>query len=306
MTFKPMLSGKAPADLTKLTYPVLASPKLDGIRCIIRDGLALSRNLKPIPNERVREALEGLPDGVDGELMVEGGFNACQSFFMSREPSEWTNDWWLFAFDWIRSLTAEQLPFQNRLAHLTCWSENNGHNNLHVVQHVLIANSEQLLAYDAENVARGFEGTMVRDPEGPYKFGRSTAREGYLLKIKQFEDEEAVVVDAVERMHNENELEQDALGHAKRSHAKAGMVPAGDLGALVCRTADGAEFQIGSGFTADQRSMYWELHRRFGDVAGVTGRTVTFKHQPPPGGRQPGQAPRFPVFKGFRNAGDMS
>lgn len=48
--FKPMLAGKAPDDLNELTLPVLVSPKLDGIRCVMHEGVALSRKLKPIPN----------------------------------------------------------------------------------------------------------------------------------------------------------------------------------------------------------------------------------------------------------------
>lgn len=300
-SFRPMLAGKAPADLTKLRYPVLASPKLDGIRCIIREGRAMSRNLKPIPNRYVRAALVGLPNGFDGELLVEGGFAACQSFFMSREPKEWTNDWYFFAFDWLTPDEALSTGlgegFQDRLEALTLWSESCGYNNLHIVEHVLISSAEDLLTYDSTNVEQGFEGTMVRDPDGDYKFGRSTTREGHLLKIKRFEDEEAIVVDVVERMHNANDLQQDALGHAKRSHCKAGMVPVGDLGALVCRTEDGAEFQIGSGFTEQQRRELWEYP--------IIGRTVTFKHQPDPGGRKPGQAPRFPIFKGLRHKDDL-
>ena len=45
---KPML-GIA-VDTTKLVFPVYASPKLDGIRVIIKDNQVLSRNGKPIPN----------------------------------------------------------------------------------------------------------------------------------------------------------------------------------------------------------------------------------------------------------------
>lgn len=295
--FKPMLSGKAPADLTKLRYPLLASPKLDGIRCIIRRGGAVSRNLKPIPNERVREYLSTLPPGIDGELMVQGGFNACQSFFMSKQPKEWTDDWFLFAFDWHGK---QDFAFEDRLRALTTWSEEYGHNNLHVVEHKLITNADDLAAFEAECLADGFEGVMVRDPRGPYKFGRSTTREGYLLKIKQFVDEEATIVGVEELMRNENELEQDELGHAKRSAAKAGLVPAGCMGMLRCRTEDGAEFGIGSGFTQWHRNTFWSRREE------LVGKLVTFKHQPDPGGRQPGQAPRFPVFKGLRHENDLS
>ena len=85
MTFKPMLAGKAPADLSTLAFPLLASPKLDGIRCIMRGSIAVSRKLLEIPNRYVQSQLKGLPDGLDGELMLDlpGSFNAVQSAVMS-------------------------------------------------------------------------------------------------------------------------------------------------------------------------------------------------------------------------------
>jgi DNA ligase 1 len=68
--FEIMLSGKCPKDLTGIKYPILASPKLDGIRCIMINGVAMSRTLKPIPNLYVQERLKNLPNGLDGELIV--------------------------------------------------------------------------------------------------------------------------------------------------------------------------------------------------------------------------------------------
>jgi len=292
--FKPMLAGKAPNDLAKVLYPVLASPKMDGIRCVIRDDVAMSRNLKPIPNTYVQQALVGVPNGVDGELMVAGGFSSVQSAFMSRGEGQ-QFDFWFFAFDWQ---AIDNLPFTERLSALTCWSEYYGHNNLRVVEHVLISTPEELLDYERTCLAGGFEGVMLRDPQGEYKFGRSTSAEGWLLKLKRFEDEEAKVVGVVERFHNDNEATTDELGRTKRSAAQAGKRPAGDLGALVCRTEDGAEFQIGTGFNDAQRAHLWAQREQLTSPALPI--IVTFKYQPDPGGRKPGATPRFPVFKGFR------
>jgi DNA ligase-1 len=291
-----MLAGKAPADLTQLRYPVLASPKLDGIRCTILNGVATARSLKPIPNNYVRAMLEGIPDGVDGELMVQGGFNACQSLFMSHDKEE--PNFWFFAFDWIRD-GATNLHFEKRLHRLTEWSEEYGHNNLHVVEHAWIGNAEQLAAYEAQCLAEGFEGVMVRDPQGPYKYGRSTTREGFLLKIKQFADEEMTVTGLVEMMHNDNALETNELGLAKRSTSKEGMRPAGVMGALVGQTEDGATVELGTGFTAEERQVMWNLRET------LIGKLVKFKHLPDPGGRQPGQRPRHPVYLGFRDPIDL-
>src|SRR5690606_22412947 len=69
MTFRPMLAVEA--SIEDIRFPVLASPKLDGIRATMVDGKALTRSLKPIPNHHVRMWLEAnCPNGWDGELML--------------------------------------------------------------------------------------------------------------------------------------------------------------------------------------------------------------------------------------------
>jgi DNA ligase-1 len=135
---------------------------------------------------------------------------------------------------------------------------------------------------------------MVRDPRGPYKHGRSTPKEGWLLKVKRFVDAEAVVIGVVEQEHNVNEATRDALGRAKRSSAKAGKRKTGMLGALLVRDVKtGVEFAIGSGFDEAARRELWLTH--------VVGRLVKYKSQPS-GAKV---APRFPVFLGFRDEGDL-
>ena len=71
---KPMLAGKATDEqISKLFDKVkemYASPKLDGIRCMIQDGVALSRSLKPIRNEFIQSILSNpMFDGLDGEII---------------------------------------------------------------------------------------------------------------------------------------------------------------------------------------------------------------------------------------------
>lgn len=298
--FKPMLSGTAPKDLSTLRYPLLASPKLDGIRAVMIGGVAMSRSLKPIPNEYVQRCLAGCPDGLDGELMTEGGYNAVQSAIMSRDGEP---EFRFCVFDWHNTAARVMgAAFQDRYEQTRQFLEESQHPWCQLVPHTLVSTPEELLALEQTYLAAGFEGVMVRDPDGPYKYGRSTVKQGWLLKIKQFEDEEALVIGVEEQMHNANELGSDELGRAKRSHAKEGLVPAGVLGALLCRTKDGAEFGIGTGFTADQREELWALSS-FPD--GVKGRTVKFKHLPPPGGRPAGVPPRHPVFLGFRHEDDQ-
>ena len=295
--FKPMLAGKCPADLSKINYPVLASPKLDGIRCIIIDGVAMSRSLKPIPNEFVQSELAGLPDGLDGELMIGGGFSAVTSGIMSKagEP-----DFIFYVFDWIVD-DQRDMPFSERLD-LLCENSSMGYaypGRMDVVDHWEIENEKQLSDLNTENLAIGYEGTMVRDPEGIYKCGRSTTKEGGLLKLKYFEDEEAKIVGFEEQMHNANEPTTNELGRTQRSAHKENLQPMGVLGAFKCVTKDGAEFTVGTGLNSNQRECYW-----MGRVL-LLGHIIKFRYQPDPGGRKPGQKPRIPSFLGFRHEDDI-
>ena len=97
---KPMLAASKRPNLDDITYPKLMSTKLDGIRCVIKGGEALSRTLKPIPNEYTQQVLMGLAalglEGCDGELMVNGDFNAVQSAFMSHSGKP---DFTFYVFD---------------------------------------------------------------------------------------------------------------------------------------------------------------------------------------------------------------
>lgn len=311
--FKPLLADTC-EDITKLRFPVLVSPKLDGIRCVKLNGKALTRKLKPIPNDYIREWVENnLPDGIDGELMLRdhrAPFSAVSSAVMSRgEVGGMVPDFVFCAFDLLLDRNhvsdpddtttwtnrAHELPFEVRYDNLVKWIGPGAH-HLALVPHVQADTPEELQEIVDAHVDLGYEGSMVRSLNGRYKFGRSTVKEGILLKIKSFVDEEARVIGMVEQMHNENEAKKDNLGNTKRSSAKAGKVPTGKLGALQCRLEDGTEFEIGTGFTDVQRIELWDRAYDDRDI----NRLVKFKHQPPPGGRKPGEAPRFPVFLGWR------
>ena len=211
--FKPMLAGKV-VDPEALVYPLLASPKLDGIRCVILEGRPYSRNLKPIQNEVIHEMLSGLP-AMDGELIVGAStgndvYNRTNSGVMSRDGApEFT--FWVFDV-----LLRQSLPFNQRLELAQSWARASG-KFVQAVPHKLIRSPEGLLAYEGALLEAGYEGAMVRSLDGPYKHGRSTEREGFLLKLKRHEDSEAEVLGFVEKMHNENTQTRDELGRAKRS-----------------------------------------------------------------------------------------
>lgn len=290
---KPLLAGKI-EDLSKLRFPLVASPKIDGIRCLIIDGKPVSRKLKPIPNRFVFGSLASLApdlDGLDGELMIEGKpFNEISSAVMSElgAPAG-------VVFVVFDSFTNPDLAYALRLQSAMAQVDKLTMNHIKVVESKILSDASELLAYEGICLSRGFEGVMTRSVDGRYKYGRSTANEQILLKLKRFEDSEAVIVGAIEEMHNGNAATVDELGHTKRSSHKGNLQGKGCLGAFRMRRADGLEFEIGTGFTAEQRRLYWL------GLDQLIGRTVVYKHQP----CGAVDKPRFPVFKSFRHTDDM-
>lgn len=267
--FKPLLAVEA--DLDKLVYPVLASPKFDGIRCCVVGNQAVSRNGKPIVNAKLRRALETYAINTDGELVwgdptANNCFNLTTSIVMTKDAdplladSGWPHDHGLrfFLFDVIGMPKA---PYEERLDRL--------HDLYHVhgshafpwivpVTQVVINDRAELEAYEEQMVQAGWEGIMLRRPDGPYKYGRSTKKEGILLKVKRFADDEAVITGFEELYRNANQAERDAWGHLTRGTSKEGLVPAGTLGALEVECQGrykGVRFSIGSGFTQAQREI---------------------------------------------------
>lgn len=282
--FKPMLA--AAVELESLKYPVYCTPKYDGIRCVIRDGVALSRTLKPIPNIHIRGMLAHNLNNLDGELIIpHKSFNEIQSAVMSDDGIP---EFEFVVFDIIGEgdyltriniLSAMELP-------AFCKK----------VLPVEIHNQDALEDYERECVEDWeFEGIMIRSGKGPYKFGRSTVKQGYLLKFKRFQDDEAEIIGFVEMMHNTNEKKKDARGESKRSSKKEGMVPAGVLGAFTVRMASGAKFNVATGLNTQDRETYWQNRE------GLLGKFVKYRYQEE-GAKN---LPRFPVFLGIRHEDDM-
>lgn len=291
--FKPMLAS--PADLDALTYPIFASPKLDGIRASVVGGKLLSRTLKEIPSRHVFNQLSrDIFEGLDGELIVgEPTSPTCYRDTVSHVMAE--NKVFSYTYH-VFDLWNVPGTFEARRKEL---EENffvavaqQSSASLSLVPHVLLKDRAELDAYEAEQVALGHEGVMLASRHGLYKNGRATTRGGELLKVKRFEDSEAVVLGIVEEMHNGNEAERNELGRTKRSTAKEGLTGKGSMGTLHVRDwKTNVEFHIGTGFTAADRAKLWS--------EPPIGQTVKYKFFPV-GVKD---KPRHPVFLGFRPAG---
>lgn len=298
--FKPMLAGKL-ENLNTLRFPLYVSPKIDGVRAVVRGGVVLSRSLKPIPSRSVQRLFGRVEfDGLDGELVIgspndQNVFQKTMSGVMSEHGI--ADGLMFLVFDYVTDSTSvatyEKRYHQATISVLASYTD-----KIQMLPHLRCEGLEEFSSFAERSLSCGFEGTMVRSPEGPYKYGRSTLKEGHLLKWKPFADGEAVVTGFVELEHNENESSLDERGYAKRSTSRDGKVAAGTLGALLVREVDtGRSFSLGGGFTAAQRQEIWDTR------ATWLGRIARFRHFSVTGVVD---APRFPVFAGWRDSKDMS
>jgi DNA ligase-1 len=165
----------------------------------------------------------------------------------------------------------------------------------------IVNNLEELIALEEKFVNEGFEGLMLRKLDSVYKCGRGTLRAMDLVKVKRFEDAEAIIIGYEEQMENTNEAEKDNFGRTKRSSAKAGLVGKGTLGRWNVRGIgkkwDGVEFGLGTakGVTQERRQEWWNNREK------LVGKIVTYKYQ----ATGSVDAPRIPVFKWFRDKDDI-
>ncbi len=291
MLFKPMLAGGGKSVqriLDSLKFPLLGSTKLDGIRGFNSSGTMYSRNLLPFGNKSIQEAYSSYTD-FDGEFITGEAtdpkvFSHTSSVVMSHDKTLEDTKFW--AFDWRGD---NKMPYFRRLENLA------KDERVHVVQQVLLTSIDDVLAMEKDALSKGFEGLILRNPDSPYKVGRSTLREGHLIKLKRFVDDEAVIVGFKERMHNDNEKTLFRNGEASRSSHQAGLVGLNTLGSFVCLW-HGLELLVGTGFDNELAAEVWANRDKY------LGRSIKFKYFP----IGVKDLPRHPVFLGFRSANDMS
>lgn len=290
--FKPLLAASIDeeSDWSKLRWPLIASPKVDGIRVICHPTLGpVTRSLKPLPNEHTRRILSAPPlIGLDGEIVVgpitdKEVFQRTTSGVMSHGGQP------VFTYHVFDLLADDSILYHERLERLeSSLRDCTGIIRLH--EYKWVHSREEAEEYERTQLERGFEGIMLRRHDSLYKFGRSTLREGHLVKLKRFKDAEAVIIgfEALER--NQNPQTRNLLGYAERSSHQAGKVADDLLGALQVQHPTLGIFYIGSGFDVALREKIWQAKEAY------LGKTVTFKYQ------EVGvkDAPRFPIFKGFR------
>ena len=309
---KPFKVNKAAnvRNLDDIRFPVVASPKIDGIRFYVKDGVAYSLSNLPLRNKNVQAFVnkhsEFLND-CDGEIFAGSPldmnlFRNTSSVIMSANR---TDDFQMVIFDEIdmpetgyivrlQTLINDKSEYEKTLFEKP-QEYQDFINTVSIINIDLLHTIEEFLEYEEDMVSIGYEGVILRSLAGLYKQGRSTIKEQGIMKVKRFEDAEAVIIGMIEQTTNTNTPIVAESGYLKRSSSKEGLLLNDTLGKLLCRDIHGNRFTISSGLTDAERKEIWA------DQNSYIGKYIKFKYFNI--GNYLGY--RHPVFLGFRHEDDI-
>lgn len=284
----PILAHKFAEQGHKIKYPALAQPKLDGHRCIGQhefDDITIfyslwSRTRKPIKgvphiSQALRQVFRDLDDDkqlpyLDGELYhhdYRNNFEDLTSFIRQDEPKEGHEVVQYHVYD----IPDETLTNWERYEILEGLRPLFKDTPVHIVESVIVNNENELFQYLDDCLLRGYEGAMVRNFDGEYKYKRSYD----LQKLKKFDDDEFRIIDV-------------KVGTKGSMAGKA---------VFICeKYRDGQPIPDGETFDCKLKGNMDKLTEYADDPSLVIGKILTVKFQ----GYTKYGKPRFPVGERFR------
>ena len=298
---KPMKASDV-KDVDALAYPLEVLTKYDGVYALVHEGKLLGRSLKPFKNAYITELLSDSKfDGFVGELCETQESKSLEREDLCRKTTscvntinkEWEFTWKLFDYihaDVIHLSYTERIEaLYKRIGYITSPLE------ISVVESTTATCGADVVDMYEESLKLGYEGIILRKPNGKWKNGRSTLKEQLLLRMKPQSDAEAVVVGVVEAMENNNVAKVNELGYTERSSHQENKVGKGMLGSVLCiDLVSGKDITVSAGkLTHDERVEYFNnppLHKV------VKYRSMTYGVK---------AAPRFARFYSFRAVEDL-
>ena len=280
---KPMLAISY--DETKIQFPCICQPKYDGVRCLVFEDdngeiQLISRKGKkyniPHIKQWASEHRELLP--LDGELYNHKELTFQEIVSAVKKESEITSQISYVVYDIpipdvkfslmisfpdfrTDDYTADATMVchgHNRLSMLEKLSKVNNLGPIKITQSRICNSFDDIKKYHDECVEDGYEGIIIRNPNGMYEFG---FRSNNLIKYKEFVDSEFTIVDVVE-----------ATGR------DAGTA------VFVCVTEDGKTFNVKPKGSKKLRSEYFSNREKY------INKKLTVKYQ----GLSDDGIPRFP------------
>jgi len=269
---KPMLAHQFRDYQTKVTYPCLVQPKLDGVRMVWDGEKFYSRKGKPLyPSftlvKELRRVASGIP--LDGELYHKDlSFDEVSAAVRTNRA---TPDTALIEYHVFDAIDAAKKGQERQFVVCRALSQE-GLTKLKIVPTFCALSERDLEQFFRTWKEQGYEGLIYRNPKGFYFHARSDNRTKDLLKLKVWPGDPSFSVVA------------QIVGVKEGKTGKA----RGTCGALKVITKDSC-FSVGSGLDYPQRDEIWENPQRF------IGKSILVEYQE----MTKAGVPRFPIFKGF-------
>jgi DNA ligase-1 len=194
---QPLLSyaekPKKPLVLEAMRFPLLGFFKYDGWRAMGDKKNLLSRKLKPIPNKAVRAKFKAM-QGFDGELIygdptAPDCYHKTESILSTHDaPADGVV---FYIFDYF---PMHMMPYEVRRKEMEMRALFVKVRDVRFAPQTLLKTPARCACSREGGEGQGYEGIMLRDPQGAYKFGRSTLKEQLLVKVKRFQDSEARIL----------------------------------------------------------------------------------------------------------------
>jgi len=253
--------------LLKWTPPFIVQPKYDGVRCravpMEQGGYILLSSeenvIFSVPHINTILQTYGIKHELDGELYCHGmSFDEIVSITsrtVNLHPDYREMNFHIFD-------VIDDQPQMRRTIYIESFK--GVHPKLQIAPFWLCENLQDVMKVYNDLIGMKYEGIIVRHPDAPYVKRRST----FVMKFKPKQSDEYKVTSYVEEVSVEG-------------------VPKNRLGSLVCASGDGNLFNVGTGFTDQQREDLWDTK----DL--LAGMTVKVEYQHITSGKK---VPRFPVF----------
>lgn len=208
--FTPMLAPNKNCNPNELNYPCYVQPKLDGFRCIYQPNgkyFFLSRSGKPLVNKNLKtyfNNLIGLQEYVlDGELYDSTiSFQKLDSILTS-EDAKLPNTLKFNIFDCIPvddwNNKDCNVKYDERIKQLRLIVNTLGDYNKFIdVSTDTVNTPKELLKIYKNYLEKGYEGVMLKDISGLYRWKRVTLKSAEMIKLKPFKSIDVPIADIYE------------------------------------------------------------------------------------------------------------
>jgi len=306
--FSPMLFPNESVSYDQITKPMMASNKLDGMRCIFKNGKMLSRQFKEIQNKQLNERFQSLKEVTkDGKYIFDGELYShelnfqeimhyCRTDDLKDDPLPESINFYCFDVLYNMENTrpaieryADLVDFHHDLidkqATLNRWD----FSHFIILEQRTVSTPEEVKQMFEEAIAAGFEGLILKAPDSEYKYGRISIASGDGAKFKPYQtfDAKIIGVEQATKVDPTVERKVGELGYHKTSQKKGDRILIEKASAFRV-PYDGKEVKVSLGLSDSEKEEIWQNRDKYvGKWIEYSAMLVGAK-----------DLPRHPVFKG--------